>query len=212
MPGRRTLVCLALAVVALVAGCHPQQQRDTAGDHIPVIRADKFGPPVEGVAIALDYAVRSGSAAALRSRREVDFYTYLWNRTDDDLTFCTSFTDYDLRVLDASGAEVSDRTGWLDQPQNAELASPGRTHWVTLRPGELIRVHTRFLHPQYRGLRPGTYTAQVELRTDQWTLRESDMAPGDRDLKIWRPARYDPTQKRLVGKRPVSEKIRVHVP
>ena len=194
---------LALSAAVVVAGCARPGPRAVTTSR-PIVEYREFGPPIEGVSLTQD--VQLGPPSPLARGRTARFFTYVWNRSNRAVTISTYWGCYDLTLTDATGSEVPD-------PDTSRIIDviwlgPGRTDWVTLQPDEMIRVvRWPFLNPRRR-FPPGEYTAEVEIKTDQFVPHEQDLAETDKlangvlDWDLWQPATYDPARRALVGKRP----------
>ena len=138
----------------------------------PVINANRFGPPIDGVSLALD--VRLGLAPRFSPYPIPRFITYLWNRGDEEVTVSTYPLDYQVTLTDAAGRDPLPRS----EEARDYVRRWSRRYLVTLDPGEMVDVETAaYKNPLY-GLRPGRYTARMEVLTEDASLPEDEAGPG----------------------------------
>ena len=143
-----------------------------------------FSESLNGIAVAI-------STREARSRlREPWFDVYIKNVDRAELTFVTVPTSFLVRIWDAQGRELTDIAGWLEQ---VELINPLRRHWVTLAPGDVLRLTQEPLRPwrspRDSGLRlgRGSYTVAVTLEHQRSYKTVQLPSPDDAGLPVWLP-------------------------
>ena len=144
----------------------------------PVVYANRFGPPIDGVSLALE--AQLGPWSPVRGRTPW-FFTYLWNRSNERVTVCIYPFYYDLSVRDAAGREQNDVAG---APTGIDLGTAVRRDWGTLDPGAMVSVPSYFARPDHRGLPAGDYTARVSVETEHFDIPQK---PAHRERRTGAP-------------------------